>query len=329
MCPSYMVTREEEHSTRGRSRMLFEMLQGEVITDGWKSKEVMDALDLCLACKGCKGDCPVNVDMATYKAEFLSHYYEGRLRPRHAYAMGLIMYWARLASKFPELVNFVNPDSGLEQSCESCWRASRKTRKLPTFAPQTFKDWFRQRGRPQRGQAGGDSLARYIQQLLHSARRVKQRWKCSKHAGYRVLVPQKGSSAAGGRSMTTACSIWRSNFCWRIIIDFAAGDPPRATPIVGTGAELRRSFPGRIEQSSARRRGRKPANAAGVHAGRVSRKTPGLQSLRGFNREAIVHIHCHHNAIMGAEAEAKLLKRYGAGFDPGFGLLRHGRQLRI
>ena len=89
MCPSYQVTREEKDCTRGRAHLLLEMMNGEVLTDGWKSEAVKDSLDLCLACKGCKGECPVNVDMATYKAEFLSHYYEGRLRPRYAYAMGL------------------------------------------------------------------------------------------------------------------------------------------------------------------------------------------------------------------------------------------------
>jgi FAD/FMN-containing dehydrogenase len=93
MCPSYQVSREEEHCTRGRARLLWEMMNGEVLTDGWKSEAVRDSLDLCLACKGCKGECPVNVDMATYKAEFLSHYYEGRLRPRHAYAMGWVPWW--------------------------------------------------------------------------------------------------------------------------------------------------------------------------------------------------------------------------------------------
>jgi FAD/FMN-containing dehydrogenase/ferredoxin len=90
MCPSFQVTREENHTTRGRARLLFEMVRGDVITDGWKSQEVWEALDLCLGCKGCKTDCPVNVDMAAYKAEFLSHYYAGRLRPRVAYLMGLI-----------------------------------------------------------------------------------------------------------------------------------------------------------------------------------------------------------------------------------------------
>src|SRR5690606_34580817 len=88
MCPSFMVTRDERHSTRGRARMLFEMLQGDIVTDGWRSEAVKEALDLCLACKGCKGECPVHVDMATYKAEFLARYYTGHPRPRHAYAFG-------------------------------------------------------------------------------------------------------------------------------------------------------------------------------------------------------------------------------------------------
>ncbi|MGZ6124482.1 MAG: FAD-binding and (Fe-S)-binding domain-containing protein, partial [Myxococcales bacterium] len=98
MCPSYMVTMEEMHSTRGRAHLLFEMLQGNPLRGGWRDAHVKEALDLCLACKGCKGECPVNVDMATYKAEFLSHHYQGRLRPRTAYAMGLIHWWSRIAS---------------------------------------------------------------------------------------------------------------------------------------------------------------------------------------------------------------------------------------
>ena len=98
MCPSFMVTREEKDSTRGRARLLFEMLEGDTIgKNGWRDEAVKDALDLCLACKGCKGDCPVNVDMATYKAEFLSHYYDGKIRPRHAYAFGFVNKWANLA----------------------------------------------------------------------------------------------------------------------------------------------------------------------------------------------------------------------------------------
>ena len=89
MCPSFMLTRDEKHTTRGRARHLWEMLNGSVIENGWRDENVKEALDLCLACKGCKGDCPVSVDMASYKAEFLSHYWEGRVRPRHAYAFRL------------------------------------------------------------------------------------------------------------------------------------------------------------------------------------------------------------------------------------------------
>jgi FAD/FMN-containing dehydrogenase/Fe-S oxidoreductase len=142
MCPSYMVTREEKDSTRGRARMLFEMMNGEVIDDGWKSEEVKDALDLCFSCKGCKGDCPVNVDMATYKAEFLSHYYEGRLRPRHAYAFGWIHIWATLASWAPSAANLFTQLPGLSAAAKFLAGVHPK-RKIPAFAPQSFKQWFK------------------------------------------------------------------------------------------------------------------------------------------------------------------------------------------
>src|SRR5262249_31872883 len=107
MCPSFMVTREETHSTRGRARLLSEMLRsdGIVAQHGWRNEAVKEALHLCLACKGCKGDCPVRVDMASYKAEFLAHYYAGRVRPPSTYAMGLIAYWARAAALAPHLAN--------------------------------------------------------------------------------------------------------------------------------------------------------------------------------------------------------------------------------
>ncbi|HKT37431.1 MAG TPA: FAD-binding and (Fe-S)-binding domain-containing protein, partial [Ktedonobacterales bacterium] len=144
MCPSYMVTREEKHSTRGRAHLLFEMLQGDVLGDGWRDEAVRESLDLCLACKGCKSDCPVNVDMATYKAEFLSHYYQGRLRPRSAYSMGLIHWWARLAALAPTLANAVMRAKGLSGIARLAAGVSRK-RAFPTFAPQTFQRWWRHR----------------------------------------------------------------------------------------------------------------------------------------------------------------------------------------
>jgi len=142
MCPSYMVTREEMHSTRGRARLLFEMLRGDPLEHQWHNEGVKEALDLCLSCKGCKGDCPVNVDMATYKAEFLSHYYKGRLRPRHAYAFGFIHRWAKMASVAPRLVNAI-AQSALGGAIAKLAAGIASERKLPLFAPQNFKAWFR------------------------------------------------------------------------------------------------------------------------------------------------------------------------------------------
>ena len=147
MCPSYMVTREELHTTRGRAHALFEMLQGGVLDQGWRDEHVKEALDLCLSCKGCKSDCPVNVDVATYKAEFLSHYYRGKLRPRAAYSMGLIMVWARLAALAPGFVNRLIRAPGLGRLLKAAGGIAPE-RELPPFAPRTFRSWFFAREAP-------------------------------------------------------------------------------------------------------------------------------------------------------------------------------------
>ncbi len=138
MCPSYMATREEKHSTRGRAHLLWELLQGEVLEGGWQNDEVKDALDLCLSCKACKSECPTNVDLATYKAEFLSHYYEGRPRPLHAYAFGMIDRWARLASHAPRLANALGR-FGPSRSLAASLLHIHPSRRLPEFATKTFR----------------------------------------------------------------------------------------------------------------------------------------------------------------------------------------------
>jgi ferredoxin len=143
MCPSYQVTLEEKHSTRGRARLLFEMLRADspLGDEMWRNEEVKEALDLCLACKGCLHECPVRVDMASYKAEFLSHYYSGRLRPRQAYALGLIRWEAELASHAPKLANFVLQQEPLA-SVGKLLAGVAQERTPPPFAPITFKRWF-------------------------------------------------------------------------------------------------------------------------------------------------------------------------------------------
>ena len=142
MCPSYQATHEEEHSTRGRARLLFEMLDGHPdspIKDGWRSTAVRDALDLCLACKGCKSDCPVNVDMATYKAEFLAQHYRGRLRPRSHYAMGWLPLWAAgvdsmRAARIVNALSSVRPLARLATTA-----AGLDPREIPKFASKTLQ----------------------------------------------------------------------------------------------------------------------------------------------------------------------------------------------
>src|SRR5712675_1552463 len=144
MCPSYMVTLEEEHSTRGRAHLLFEMLQGEVIREGWQDQHVKKALDLCLSCKACKSECPANVDLATYRAEFLSHYYENQARPLHAHLFARIDRWARLASPFARIVNFINRRSSVRFVLNRIFRLAPQ-RQLPQFAASSFQRWVRNR----------------------------------------------------------------------------------------------------------------------------------------------------------------------------------------
>jgi FAD/FMN-containing dehydrogenase/Fe-S oxidoreductase len=141
MCPSYMATREEKHSTRGRAHLLWEMLQGNVIRDGWQNLEVKEALDLCLSCKACKTECPVNVDMATWKAEFLAHHYEGRSHPLHHYAFGFMDRWARLASIAPSLANLPMQTPGFSSLLKSALGIAPQ-RTLPRFAAKNFRAQF-------------------------------------------------------------------------------------------------------------------------------------------------------------------------------------------
>ena len=142
MCPSYMATREEKHSTRGRAHLLWEMMQGNVIKDGWRSNEVKDALDLCLSCKACKTECPVNVDMATWKSEFLAHHYQGRVHPLYHYAFGFMDRFASLASLAPSLANLPMRMPGVEAIIKQTLGIARQ-RTLPRFAPASFTSSFK------------------------------------------------------------------------------------------------------------------------------------------------------------------------------------------
>lgn len=143
MCPSYRATGEEQNSTRGRAHLLQEMLDGRVIKDRWRSEEVREALDLCLSCKACSSDCPTNVDMATYKSEFLYHHYQGRLRPAGHYSMGWLPWWSRIASKAPAAVNALT-SSRFAPLLKKVGGIARE-REIPQYANGTFLSWMRKR----------------------------------------------------------------------------------------------------------------------------------------------------------------------------------------
>ena len=202
MCPSYMVTKEEKHSTRGRARLLFEMLRGEPLEGGWQSDYVKDALDLCLACKACKSECPVNVDMATYKAEFLAHYYEDRSRPRAAYAMGLIQRWAGLARLAPWLVNFLGRAPGTSHLMKFFGGISQK-RSVPAFAVKRLPPGSA--AAKSAIKAGRKSCSGRIRSATISIPILPRPLsKCWSTPGIRSGFP-KLHSAAGVRSTTSAC----------------------------------------------------------------------------------------------------------------------------
>ncbi len=230
MCPSYMVTREEKHSTRGRARLLFEMADGRTLRDGWRDDAVRDALDLCLSCKGCKHDCPVSVDMATYKAEFLSHYYARKLRPRAAYAMGQIMYAARVASKMPVLANAVTHAPGLRTLVKRLGGVAPE-REVPKFACQSFTKWFASHESLAPAPHGDvllwpDTFVNYLAPEIGVATvHLLER------AGYRVRIPEHWLCC--GRPLYDYGFLREAKRFLHRVLDGLADDIRFGTPIVG------------------------------------------------------------------------------------------------
>ncbi|MDT3725062.1 FAD-binding and (Fe-S)-binding domain-containing protein [Streptomyces sp. DSM 41972] len=198
MCPSFRVTGEEEHSTRGRARLLHEMLAGEVVTDGWRSTEVRDALDLCLSCKGCRSDCPVGVDMATYKAEFLHHHYAGRRRPAAHYAMGWLPVWLGWVAR-TRAAGAVNALASVRPLARLAKRVGgiAGEREIPRLATEPFTRWWRRR--PVAGEGPLVVLwpDTFTEHLSPSVGRAAVR--VLEAAGMRVVLPPTLRPASGGR----------------------------------------------------------------------------------------------------------------------------------
>jgi FAD/FMN-containing dehydrogenase/Fe-S oxidoreductase len=311
MCPSYMVTCEEKHTTRGRARLLFEMMQGEVITDRWQSEEVKDALDLCLACKGCKRECPVNVDMATYKAEFLAHYYQGHRRPRHAYAFGWIHRWARAGSWLPRLSNFFTQTAGVRVIAKRM-AGMTTDRELPRFARRTFRRMMaRRRTRKTSGPEvilWADTFNNYFHPgTLMAAAEVLER------AGYQVVVPRRPLCC--GRALYDYGMLDLARKLWEEILSALAPHVAAGTPVVAIEPscaaafrdELRNLFPG--DDRAARL-------AENTHTlGEFLINVAEGYQVPGMAGQALVHGHCHHKAIMTLKPDLEVLERMGLDFE--------------
>jgi len=316
MCPSYQVTREEKDCTRGRAHLLWEMMNGEVLSDGWKNEPVRESLDLCLACKGCKGDCPVNVDMATYKAEFLSHYYEGRLRPRHAYAMGWIYWWSRLASLAPDVANFFSQTPGLSNLAKLAGGIAQE-RRMPSFARHSFKEWFAKR--PVRNHnrppviLWADTFNNYFHpQVAQAAVEVLE------HAGYQVWVPQ--ASLCCGRPLYDFGMLDTAK---RMLLDILHALQPQIEaeiPVVGLEPSCVSVFRDEMVNLFPQNRDAKRLHDNTFMLGEFLTKKAKDYRPPQLHRKALVHGHCHHKSVLDFRSEQELLKNMGLDFempDPG------------
>ncbi|MFB6639236.1 FAD-binding and (Fe-S)-binding domain-containing protein [Streptomyces chartreusis] len=338
MCPSFRATGEEEHSTRGRARLLHEMLAGELVTDGWRSTEVRDALDLCLACKGCRSDCPVEVDMATYKAEFLHHHYEGRRRPAAHHSMGRLPQWLRLVARTRTgpLVN------ALAAVPPFAWAAKRlggiaPERDIPRLAARTFSRWWERREKAPVG-TGGDLVFlwpdTFTEHLSPSVGQAAVR--VLEAAGLRVALPPTvrwRTPSGGGEGVTVAMdpvSLLRGRervCCGLTYVSTGQLDRARAVlrrtldlmePVLGTAAPvvvlepscaaaLRSDLPELLHDDP---RARRLADRVLTFAEALERLAPDWTPPR-VERPVVGQTHCHQHAVLGDGPDRRLREAAG------------------
>lgn len=310
MCPSYRATGDEQHSTRGRAHLLFEMLHGDVLTDGWRSKPVREALDLCLACKGCKSECPVDVDMATYKAEFLHHFYKHRLRPRQAYAFGMIDTWSRVAARAPRVVNFFTQTPGF-RALSKTLAGMPQQRQVPPYAAQTFKQWFH--GREQAPTDGrpvllwADTFNNYFHpHVAQAAVRVLEA------AGYTVQVPK--AHLCCGRPLYDFGMLGRARRYLQRIMVTLRDTIDEGVPIVGLEPscvsvfrdELTNLYP----DSELAHRLKEQSHTLGEFL-----EQKALWRPPKLDAKALVQPHCHHKSVLSVAGEQALMDRMGLDYQ--------------
>jgi len=307
MCPSFRATLDEEHSTRGRARLLFEMSRGETLKHGWREKPVRDSLDLCLSCKGCRSDCPVGVDIATYKAEFLHHYYARRLRPAIAYTTAATPWITAVASTAPRVANKLASTPGLSSLAKALAGVTSE-RPLPALASTSFTRWF---ARQDRHAAVGQDLVlwpdtftnRFSPEISISAVRVLQA------AGFRVTVPS--AWVCCGRPLYDQGMLRVAERLLRRTLRVLGPAIDAGTPIIvlepSCAAVFRDEMPNLLKGDP---RAERLAHSTFTLAEfLIISKTviaPGLNGVR-----ALVQTHCHQHAVMGFSNDLNLLSQLG------------------
>ncbi|RQS09927.1 FAD-binding oxidoreductase [Burkholderia sp. Bp9002] len=310
MCPSYRATREEKFSTRGRAHLFWEMLQGDVIKDGWNSPEVKEALDACLSCKGCKSDCPTHTDMASYKAEFMSHYYETHRRPRQAMFMGRVGQWAPLASRFPRLMNFMTSTPPLARIGK--WIAGiAPQRALPAFAPRPFRAIAKRQGI---GQRMGATPARnkvilwvdtfnehFSPDIATAAADVLTR------LGFDVTLP--GKRLCCGRPLYDYGLLDEARALLRTAVDELADEIGAGVPVVGLEPGCLSVFKDELlKQLPDEPLAKRLAAQTFLFSDFVAQAEFAWPQL---DADVIVHGHCHQKSVFGMKGETALLDKLG------------------
>lgn len=307
MCPSYLATREEKDSTRGRARALQEMINGSGVTGGWRAPEVHAALDLCLSCKGCTSDCPTGVDMPAFKSEVLYQSYRHRLRPASHYSLGWLPRWARAASRLPRIANRAKQLPGLGGLTLAAAGVDSR-RRIPDLADQTFRAWFRKTAE-HRAQTGApvvlfvDTFTDYFTPEVGKATVT-----VLEAAGYRVRLPDK-PQCCGLTWITTGQLDTAKRILGRTVDALGAAASGDDTPIVG------------IEPSCTAVLRSDAIELIGDAARGVARNTHTLAELlassdweppRLDGRQVVAQPHCHHHAVLGWDQDEKLLTAAGA-----------------
>jgi FAD/FMN-containing dehydrogenase/Fe-S oxidoreductase len=304
MCPSFRATQDERHSTRGRARILAEMLDGHLADDRWRSADVKEALDLCLSCKACSSECPVSVDMATYKAEFLHQHYRGRLRPLAHYSMGWLPLLLVVGRRIARAANLALRLPGVERAAK--WLGGIDShRALPRLATWSIRRWFRSHRRT----PGGDRVLLWLDSFTSSfsPEVARDAVLVLEAAGYDVeLAP--GGLCCGLTWVSTGQLDIARRVMRRTVTRLNAG-PDNDRPIVvlepSCGAALRTDV---LELL-----GGEPAHRV---AGRVRSLAEALQGRHvplsdDGPADAVVQFHCHQRAVFGTDADRSLMARAG------------------